>query len=227
MTSEPARVSSPVDSAQQSKQDLARVAEIYSANIEQSLGAIETLEQLLQAKRSRMEELRADHEELALKYKLLGQSLASVNRDLAQQFTSAICHLRSDLGLDGANIDAADAVSVEISKAVGVDVSKMASVEATTAPANTASNAKPETASGAKVETESDAKAESDTSAEAQASTSAAPDLSQAPETHDIPSLPEFLSNGDNASEEKDRKDAARSESSVRGWWNHGKKAQS
>ena len=173
------------------------------------------------------EELRAEHEELTLKYKLLGQSLASVNRDLAQQFTSAIGNLRNDLGFDGANIDATQAVSLEISKAVGIDVSKMASVEASPAVSTTASDAKPETEIGAITETASDARPESDTPAEAQASPSVAADPGQVPETHDIPSLPEFLSNSDHGSEEKDRKDSTRSESSVRGWWNHSKKAQS
>ncbi len=97
ITSEPARVSRPVESTEQSEQDLARVAEIYSANIEQSLGVISTLEEMLQAKRSRMEELRTDHEELALKYKLLGKSLASANRDLAQQLASVTVIDSSDI----------------------------------------------------------------------------------------------------------------------------------
>ncbi len=105
ITSEPARVSRPVESTEQ---DLARVAEIYSANIEQLLGVINTLEEVLQAKRSRMEELRTDHEEFALKYKLLGKSLASANRDLAQQLASVNGNLRSDLGLDTVSSSAAE-----------------------------------------------------------------------------------------------------------------------
>ncbi len=97
ITNEPARVSRPVESTEQSEQDFARVAEIYSSNIEQSLGVINTLEEMLQAKRSRMEELRTDHEELALKYKLLGKSLASANRDLAQQLASVTVIDSSDI----------------------------------------------------------------------------------------------------------------------------------
>ena len=117
ITSEPAGVSRPVESPEQSDQDLARVAEIYSANIEQSLGVINTLEEMLQAKRSRMEELRTDHEELALKYKLLGKSLASANRDLAQQFASVIGNLRSDLGLDAVSNHVSEAASDDLSDA--------------------------------------------------------------------------------------------------------------
>ena len=190
ITSEPARVSRPVESPEQSEQDLARVAEIYPANIEQSLGVINTLEEMLQAKRSRMEELRTDHEELALKYKLLGKSLASANRDLAQQFASVIGNLRSDLGLD--------AVSNHVSEAASDDLSD------------------------AEIDIASDA--ESETPAEDIASTTVV-NLNLGSEKQDMPSLPKFLSNTCDASEEQDRKEPSRAESPSRGWWKHGKKS--
>ncbi len=190
ITSEPARVSRPVESTEQSEQDLARVAEIYSANIEQSLGVISTLEEMLQAKRSRMEELRTDHEELALKYKLLGKSLASANRDLAQQLASVNGNLRSDLGLD--------AVSNHVSEAASDDLSD------------------------AEIDIASDA--ESETPAEDIASTTVV-NLNLGSEKQDMPSLPKFLSNTCDASEEQDRKEPSRAESPSRGWWKHGKKS--
>ncbi len=74
---------------------LARAADTYSARIKQILGMIETVEKSLREKRKRIEEIQVRHEDLALKYRQLGQSLDSATTDLAQQFADV-----GDLGSD-------------------------------------------------------------------------------------------------------------------------------
>jgi len=74
---------------------LARAADNYSARIKQILGMIETAEKSLREKRKRIEKIQVRHEDLALKYRQLGQSLDSATTDLAQQFADV-----GDLGSD-------------------------------------------------------------------------------------------------------------------------------
>ncbi len=65
---------------------------------------------------------------------------------------------------------------------------------------------------------------ESETPAEDKESTTVV-NLNLGPEKQDMPSLPEFLSNTRDASEEQDRKEPSRAESPSRGWWKNGKKS--
>ena len=78
---------------------LAGAADHYSARIKQILGMIETVENSLREKRKRIEEMQVRHEDLALEYTQLGQSLDSASTDLARQFGDMIGDLGSDAAI--------------------------------------------------------------------------------------------------------------------------------
>ena len=91
-------IASLVNATHIAEEGLARVADNYSARIEQILGMIEATEENLRQKRKRIEEIQTRHEDLALQYRQLGKSLDSATADLPQQIADVI----SDLGNDGA-----------------------------------------------------------------------------------------------------------------------------
>ena len=80
----------------QDEQDFSRVADNYSASIKQSLSVVRVLENMLQEKRERIEEIQTRHEDLAREYRQLGRTLDSLTLDLAQLCSSVIDDLRSD-----------------------------------------------------------------------------------------------------------------------------------
>lgn len=97
-------IASQMQSVKQGEPDLASVVGNYSASVEQTLSVIEAMEHTLQHKRKQIDEIQTRHEALAREYRRLNGSLASVNKDLAQQFSGIISDLETDIPIEASDL---------------------------------------------------------------------------------------------------------------------------
>jgi archaellum component FlaC len=94
-------IASQMQSVKQAEPDLSSVV---GNSVEQTLSVIEAIEHTLQHKRKQIDEIQTRHEALAREYRRLGGSLASVNKDLAQQFSGIISDLETDIPIEASDL---------------------------------------------------------------------------------------------------------------------------
>lgn len=192
-------IAGQIKSVARAETDLARMVGDYSATVENTLCVIEIIEETLQQKRKQIAEIQARQEALALEYRQLGRTLDAATKDLAQQFSDIIKDLESDRQIAGESGNAPQE-------------SEAASGAASAATAETPAEAQADKVAGA---SEKIASALAETAAQSEAASGL--DL----ETSDLPPVPEFLGDRNDAGDKREA-EPRDSGSSSRGWWKKG-----
>jgi hypothetical protein len=198
-------IASQIKSVARAETDLARMVGDYSATVENTLCVIDIIEETLQQKRKQIAEIQARQEALALEYRQLGRTLDAATKDLAQQFSDIIKDLETDRSL-ARPIAGASGKAPQESAAAGGAIAETPAETAVAAPADRFPGASEKIASAL---------------AETAAHSEAASGLDL--ETSDLPPVPEFLGDRNDAADQG-KEEPRDGGSSSRSWWKQSKK---